>query len=297
MATPPCPLRTHYRSPRSERPAAHSGRLRSIDSCDLLEVVDHGGGGEQACSAASRCEGLHSSKQLVHAAALGYTVCAVQVDGQVASMLREAPRLVPDNLLLCASLVALDWGSTLVGGIGFLASSVHRGAYCSFFVPRATSAAQLLSVVHGPVMVWPLDITVANEPFVGLFTISLLHRLGLRNMHLTGSWDSSEDNSYSGLLVSSCNVLDNIEDGSGGRSGGDDIASSDRFDADERNDPLESAEKEVVSDRSPPLATQSSSWRKGISCDTTLQDSSIPGVYQALLRAWKAKASSSWACI
>ncbi|CAN6237610.1 unnamed protein product [Urochloa humidicola] len=71
---------------------------------------------------------------------------------------------------------------------------------------------------------------------------------GGKNTHLAGSWASSEDNSYSGPSASRCNVLEDAEDGSEGWPGGDDVASSVRFEADEHKDPLDTPEKEADSE-------------------------------------------------
>jgi hypothetical protein len=66
--------------------------------------------------------------------------------------------------------------------------------------------------------------------------------------HLIGSWASKEDNSYNGSSVSSCNVLEDADDGSEGWIGGYDVASSDRFEADEHRDSLVAPETEADSE-------------------------------------------------
>lgn len=83
------------------------------------------------------------------------------------------------------------------------------------------------------------------------------------NTHLIGSWPSREDNSSSGSSVSSCNMLKDAEDISEGWRGGDDVASSDRFEADEHKDLLDTPEKEADSEWSPHFSLKLSSSHNG----------------------------------
>ncbi|RLN09278.1 uncharacterized protein C2845_PM11G01790 [Panicum miliaceum] len=79
---------------------------------------------------------------------------------------------------------------------------------------NATKGGDGLALLYECLVLLVLDITLAAEPFEGLFAITLLHGLGCKYTHLIGSWASSEDNSYSGPSSSSCNVLEDAEDGS-----------------------------------------------------------------------------------
>ncbi|TVU33143.1 hypothetical protein EJB05_24929 [Eragrostis curvula] len=102
--------------------------------------------------------------------------------------------------------------------------------------------------------------------------------------HLIGSWTSSDDNSYSGPSASSSNMLEDAEDVSEGLWCGDDVASSDKFEADEQSDPLDASEKEAFSELLAARLLQISSWPKGAPWDAELQDIDILGDERAPLK-------------
>ena len=89
-------------------------------------------------------------------------------------------------------------------------------------------------------------------------------------MHLIGRSSSSEDNSYRGPLASRCNVLEDAEDGWEGWPSGEEVASSDTFEADEHKDPQDTPEKEADSEWSSPGLLHISLWHKGTAWDAKL---------------------------